>query len=222
MSESGKATGKAASDHEGGVLDETSVRRRLLTAAMSVFARRGYAATTVREIVGTAGVTKPVLYYYFGSKEGLYLELLRAAVAKGEAAIEQSLSSGSTATERLLSLLDRIFALMLEHLDVVRLMYAIYYGPPQGAPFFDFDAFHKRFDDAVRGLILEGQQSGEFRRGSLDDMALALSGAINACTELNLCHGDRAVSRETVRRVARVVLEGIMVRDVKDLEANRT
>ncbi len=52
---------------------DSSVRQRLLRAASDLFAQKGYAATTVREIVAAVGVTKPVLYYYFGSKEGLYL-----------------------------------------------------------------------------------------------------------------------------------------------------
>jgi len=38
-----------------------SARQRLLAAATDLFTQRGYAATTVREIVGAAGVTKPVL-----------------------------------------------------------------------------------------------------------------------------------------------------------------
>ncbi len=59
--------------------DEKSVdnRSRILDAAESLFAVRGYAATSVREIVRTAGVTNPMLYYYFGSKEDLLLHLIR-------------------------------------------------------------------------------------------------------------------------------------------------
>jgi AcrR family transcriptional regulator len=58
--------------------DEKTVdnRSRILDAAESLFAMRGYAATSVREIVRTAGVTNPMLYYYFGSKEDLLLHLI--------------------------------------------------------------------------------------------------------------------------------------------------
>ena len=58
------------------------VRQRLLEGAAELFTQKGYAATTVREIVAAAGVTKPVLYYYFRNKEGIYLELMREAFAK--------------------------------------------------------------------------------------------------------------------------------------------
>ncbi len=46
-------------------------KKAILRVAARLFATRGFEATSVREIVEAAGVTKPTLYYYFGSKEGL-------------------------------------------------------------------------------------------------------------------------------------------------------
>lgn len=52
-------------------------RRRLIEQAATVlFAQRGYAATTVEDIVRTAGVTKPMLYRHFESKQELCIALL--------------------------------------------------------------------------------------------------------------------------------------------------
>ncbi len=42
---------------------EHKVREKIYSAAARIFARKGYASATVREIVKTAGVTKPALYY---------------------------------------------------------------------------------------------------------------------------------------------------------------
>ncbi len=52
-------------------------RQRLMDCALSLFSQRGYHAVGVRDIVGTAGVTKPTLYHYFGSKQGLVEALLQ-------------------------------------------------------------------------------------------------------------------------------------------------
>jgi TetR/AcrR family transcriptional regulator len=46
-------------------------RNRILACALDLFARRGYDAVGVQEIVSAAGVTKPTLYHYFESKVGL-------------------------------------------------------------------------------------------------------------------------------------------------------
>lgn len=47
-------------------------REQLVGVARSVFAERGYEATTIEEIAERAGVSKPVIYQHFGGKEGLY------------------------------------------------------------------------------------------------------------------------------------------------------
>ena len=46
-------------------------------SALDLFYARGYDAVGVQEIVNTAGITKPTLYYYFGSKQGLMETILK-------------------------------------------------------------------------------------------------------------------------------------------------
>jgi AcrR family transcriptional regulator len=67
---------------------DASVRTRLsrddrmeqtLTAAHELFAERGYAAVTMDEIAAAVGVTKPLLYNYFGNKERLYIACMEQA-----------------------------------------------------------------------------------------------------------------------------------------------
>jgi AcrR family transcriptional regulator len=68
---------------------DTAAYKRLLSAARKIFARKGYSGTSVREIVAAAGVTQPVLNYYFRNKEGLYLELFREPFAKLVALLDE-------------------------------------------------------------------------------------------------------------------------------------
>jgi AcrR family transcriptional regulator len=53
--------------------------RDMLRAATRVFSQRGYHAASMDEIAERAGISKPMVYAYFGSKEGLYLACIRAA-----------------------------------------------------------------------------------------------------------------------------------------------
>jgi AcrR family transcriptional regulator len=108
------------------------VRDRLLAGATRLFASKGYAATTVREIVERAGVTKPVLYYYFRSKEGIYLDLMREPFGRFAAIVDETLLEEGSARERLFRLCLRVYDIFLENVDAARVMYSIYYGPPQG------------------------------------------------------------------------------------------
>jgi AcrR family transcriptional regulator len=188
---------------------ESSARERLLAAALALFNAKGFAATTVREIVEEAGVTKPVLYYHFKNKEGIYLHLMNEGFAEFTAVLERSLAARVSAADRLQRLLVRTYRLFLDHIAVARLMYAIYYGPPQGAPHFDFDRVHDSFREAVRGLLRQGVQSGEFRACNTDDVAWVVIGVLSVATELHLCHPERPMSRQTLARMLEVVLGGI-------------
>jgi AcrR family transcriptional regulator len=47
----------------------------IVKAALPLFARKGYAETTTRELARAAGVSEPLLYKHFPSKEALYLEI---------------------------------------------------------------------------------------------------------------------------------------------------
>jgi AcrR family transcriptional regulator len=47
-------------------------REQLVAVGRSLFAEKGFEATSIEEIAGRAGVSKPVVYEHFGGKEGLY------------------------------------------------------------------------------------------------------------------------------------------------------
>jgi AcrR family transcriptional regulator len=196
---------------------DDSVPGRLMTSAIALFARKGYAATTVREIVEAAGVTKPVLYYHFGSKEGIFLAMIGEALREFEATATGALGTRGSAEERILRFFDSMFALMLEHLDVMRVLEAIYYGPPQGAPFFDFEVIHKRFIEILGRLIREGVESGEFRPGDPDDLTWAILGPFEVVRGMSFSHPEMDFGRDTLARLLKVVFEGLRAAHEKEL-----
>ncbi len=75
----------------------------MLDVAVQVFAEHGYAATSMDEIAERVGVSKPMLYEYFSSKEGLLLAAIREARAELRRATEQAVvgaTSGEDALRR--------------------------------------------------------------------------------------------------------------------------
>jgi TetR/AcrR family transcriptional regulator len=122
------------------------IKEHLLKNAAEIFNRKGYSATTVREIVAATGVSKPVLYYYFENKEGIFLEILRTPFEKLKTLVGDSENSNGIVRERLLNLLDRVYVLFRENIGAARLMHAMWYGPSQGAPYFDFETYHGMVD----------------------------------------------------------------------------
>lgn len=62
--------------------DPDGSRAAVLEAATRVFARHGYAGTTMQAVATEADVKKPLIYHYFGSKEGLYSAVKRSIVGR--------------------------------------------------------------------------------------------------------------------------------------------
>ena len=192
-----------------GFLPDHAVRERLLEVATELFARKGYAATTTREIVSAAKVTKPVLYYYFQNKEGIYLELMQRASRELEAVTDPLILAPGRSEEKLSRLCDRVLGLIVEKIELVRLIYSIYYGAPQGAPFFDLDAVYQKLFDTVHQLVVEGIRKRELRKGDPEDMTWAILGAIHVTMENELSHPERGLGREGLRRILNLIFGGI-------------
>jgi len=186
-----------------------SVRQRLLAAATRLFNRRGYASTSVREIVAAAGVTKPVLYHYFGSKEGIYLEIMNDFIERFNSVLEDFQRRKESARERIVRLSDMMFGLCLERIESVRLMYSSYFGPPQGAPAVDFDSLYARVFEAIRQAIKEGIRGGEFRRGNAGEMTWVPLGVMTVALEGELAPSGLRIGREGLLRILNHTFSGI-------------
>ena len=188
---------------------ESTVKQRLLRAALDLFTERGYAATSVREIVDAAGVTKPVLYYYFKNKEDIYLELFREPFVYFSKVLEDAYNEKGSVRERIVRLFDLIFELFVSRLKEARLMYSIYYGPPQGAPFFDFDSFHLKMREVIGLIVRKGIEKGELRAVDADIATWLLNGSLNFVMEEQLCHRSPMVDRSGLLRILDLVFEGL-------------
>jgi len=200
------------------VKPEAPIREELMRAALKLFTQRGYSATTVRELVEEAGVTKPVLYYYFRSKEGLFLELMRTHFGRLEAMVDVYRKGEGSVRSRLMAMLDKGFSYVQRDCDFIRLMHAVYFGPPGEAPYFDFDAYHQRYHDLITRLLEEGIEGGEFRPGNAGDMAWIVLGTVEIAIEDQICSQASRIDREVLRRLLDLVFDGLAAGNGKGKE----
>jgi AcrR family transcriptional regulator len=69
-------------------------REQLLDVGRSLFAQKGYDATSIEEIAARAGVSKPVVYEHFGGKEGLYAVVVDREMSNLLARLTDALGTG--------------------------------------------------------------------------------------------------------------------------------
>lgn len=102
--------------------DAERTRAELLAEATSAFAQTGYSGTTVDEIAQRSSTTKRMIYYYFGSKEQLYLAVLENSYREIREAEQQLQVDGLEPVEALRQIAQLTYDHHLEHRDFVRLV----------------------------------------------------------------------------------------------------
>lgn len=165
---------------------ERNVRDRLLKEATALFAHNGYTATPIREIVAQAGVTKPVLYYYFGSKEGLFQAILEEAAIKQKFLLEKAVSGEGTARERIHYLCNLIYDHIRENRDLTMMIHGSIFGPDKLSPAYNFLEFRERTLETIQQMCSEGIASGELTGGEPVLMAQLLLAIIDSVVFVDL------------------------------------
>ena len=77
----------------------TAVRRRLLDAALEVFAEQGFASASLDQVAEAAGLTKGAIYSNFASKDDLFFAMMKDQVMKRIEAVRTALAASSPGTD---------------------------------------------------------------------------------------------------------------------------
>ncbi len=140
-------------------MEPTGTRERILSEATHLFGTAGYAATSVREIVERAHTSKPTLYYYFGSKDGLYRECVREAIAGLAELVDEALSAPGPVRERLVRFLRAYVQGGLAKPEAVQLLIGATRGV--GVPRLPILAMVRQQLDRLGGVLEQGAERGE-------------------------------------------------------------
>ena len=148
--------------------------QRLLEAAAEVFAADGPQAATVEKICTKAGLNKRMLYHYFGSKEGLYEEVLKG-VYQQFLSLEVSLASMLLPTDELLeTLVGNYYKFLSDHPEFVRLIGYENLNDGRVARRLRLAGQKAPVITALRLALQKGQAEGRFR-GGIDVTQLLIS-----------------------------------------------
>ncbi|PTU32556.1 TetR/AcrR family transcriptional regulator [Stenotrophobium rhamnosiphilum] len=104
----------AVKGHRHGRVPRAFREEQLLNIAEHLFGQQGYQGTSVENIAAAAKVTRPMVYNYFKSKDGIYLACLRKAREKLAAGMINAVTAAKTPSERLTAGMDAYFS-FVEH-----------------------------------------------------------------------------------------------------------
>ena len=185
-------------------------RQQLLLAALRSFADRGYAATSVQEIVDAAQVSKPALYYYFKDKAELFQALVDQAHDERFRLMQEAGKRGHTLAEKLEEVVTAIFEFSLQYRELMRLAFATAFAAAGEAPGQSrCREKGRRNFEFLRSLIEQGQKSDELARDfTADELTMGIYGQLNSYVMIRLLVPDCPLNRQTAQQVVRLFLEG--------------
>jgi AcrR family transcriptional regulator len=187
---------------------EPNARERLLETAIGIFAEKGYSGASVREIVEQAGVSKPVLYYYFKSKEGLFLAILDMAENLQKDLLAGVLKSTGDVLERLLILYRRLYVGIDQNRNLYKMIHGLISGPPQGAPDYDFTRYHRHMFNAIHIIYEAGVEAGEVKKAAAAEVAYLVLSLIDFCLHMDQVQPQLS-DPQRPERLLRLAFQGI-------------
>lgn len=189
---------------------ETRTRQQIVKAGLRLFAERGYAGTSVQDIVDAAGVTKPALYYYFGNKAGLFQALVESAHDERYRLMQQAARRAERLEEQLVEIVAALFEFFRHNRELMRIAFATAFAAPGELPkelrYWDrcarnFEFVHDLIKTGLRERILDPKFDSR-------ELAFGLYGLLNIYIMAHLLMPGCALNRQTAARVVELFLAG--------------
>lgn len=187
---------------------EANARQRLLETATELFAEKGYAGTSVREIVARAGVSKPVLYYYFKSKEGLFYAILEWAADAQQQVLNEIFAAGGSVADRLIYFFYRVREGIRQYKSLYLLIHGLIFGPPQAVPVYDFGRYQRQMLQAAKRILTEGISAGEISNINTEDAAFLVLGLLDFSLNMDMVLPEMS-DPQRPERLLRMAFQGL-------------
>jgi len=181
--------------------------QQILDVAGGVFARADYHPASMDEIADSAGVSKPMLYAYFGSKEGLYLAYIKRSGGELLERLVSARAADGSAGALLRARITEFLSFVQEHGDGWKVLFG---EVGSTRPFAEnVAALRERIADAIRAMVESGSGSaGGYAPPASDAIADALVGAGESLANWWLDHP--AVARDEVASSYYAVVQAVL------------
>ena len=186
------------------ILHMISARHTILNAAMELFAQKGYAGSSIREICRAAGVTKPVLYYHFRGKEHLYKELMLDIFNQTRKNLLQLSEYRGSLKERLVLYVSSEFRNCKKDPNSVRLLFRMMFSPEGEYPRFNFVEEFKREREVVAQIIRKNMSKRNHAKSEL--IAGALMGMMLIQILEYFFTGRRTLTGHTAEKLVELIM----------------
>ena len=178
----------------------------VLRAAIDLFNRKGYDATSIGDVAEELGVTKSAVYHHVASKDALLAEALDEALVELEAVVAGALAADGSAYDRLRDVVRRSVEVLVAHQPAVTLLLRVHGNSPTELAALE----RRRRIDAQLAELVRAAAAADALRSDLDPELVSrlLFGMINSLVEWYRADGPVHVDR-VADAVAALAFEGL-------------
>lgn len=189
-------------------------KQKLLKAALAVFSERGYEATRLSDIADKANVTRGAIYWHFGNKEKLFLELVKESMSPFFQLVETTLNEEGTPLEKIRRLMYNVFTKMATDCEFQRNQKLESIRSRRLSEYKEINAFIETqisgFTEQLTQIIKAGQKSGEIiNNQNPQDICIVLLAFLRGMTHIMMNHRDRENLKERSALFIEIFLGGI-------------
>ena len=189
---------------------QSTSAERILSTALDLFAVRGYDSTSVREICEAAGITKPTLYHFFGSKEGVLQALVQGGFEQFRRLAQVAIDTPGTFRHRVKVLARSVFESASHKPHFWRFMHSVIWAPPGTAP-SQTDACSQFYDGVVGALAAAAQAAvsgGELKPGPIEARMMILMGSISEAATGYVIAGKPELTPKLADEIVDTIFDG--------------
>jgi AcrR family transcriptional regulator len=201
----------------------TDLRRsEILTAAIKVFGKKGFAATCVDDVAAAADIAKGTLYLYFKSKQEIYATAVHMTVEQLQAMAEERLKTVHGVRDRLAMAISVRMEFWHEQRNLYRLLLTVGREPEHTRQTQDL---LRSGQQHFLAIMKEGRAAGEVRKQDsegrkqdLDGLAWAILDMVRGCNERRMEKQTESTPQEDAERITAFALRqlGLAPKDPKD------
>jgi AcrR family transcriptional regulator len=190
-------------------------RSEVVDVSARLFAERGYANTSIDDLVDATGLQRGGLYHYIDSKQQLLLLIHEELLAPLLLQAEEIVASELDPETRLRGLLRVWVAHVASHRDHMVVFYEERRLIESDAAWHDVRLARERFRDLLEGVLRDGQRERRFAIADLDVAEMAILGVVNHMPHW-LDPAGRLAPVEVADRCADLLLDGLLPRTSSD------
>ena len=184
-------------------------RQCILDRAQQLFAVHGYHGVSIRDIVQACGLSNAALYYHFGNKQNLYIEVLRAYLSAMVEQLRAASQGGGTCRQRLARVAGAYARFIAESQSAIQVLLRDVAQFEQGEIRQMLPDLETQIPGVIATILEEAITAREIRAINTQNVGTMLLGMVNALVMRRLYAGAGETLEEDVDVSLDVLFEGI-------------